>query len=159
MGVLPGSLYHHFRSKEEMLHDIVKPFLRHSIDVYREIARRGDSPTVTMRHLVHAGLVVSLREPATHSILLHQWDIVARSRKFSYVVRGWIETRQLWLDVIRAGVRAGEFREGLDVRLTADLVLEQISSTVLWSRFRPGTPIAEVARRHVDLLMGGLLRH
>lgn len=158
-GILPGSLYHHFTSKEELLHEIMKPFLRRTLDHYREIIRRRDRPGVMLRDLVEAALSTSLTEPATHSILLHQWGSFARNPRFAYVVKSWREVRRLWSDVIEAGVKAGEFRMELDVDLTTDLVLEQISSTVFWSQFKPETSdtIAAIIRAHIELLMHGML--
>lgn len=158
-GVLPGSLYHHFTSKEEILHEIMRPFLRHTLDLYRDIVRRGEPPAITLRNLVDAALTISLDEPATHSILMHQWAFLVRSPRFSYVIRSWRDTHRLWAGVIRAGVEAREFREGVDIHLTTHLVLEQISSTVFWSPFKSKTvSVADIRRAHVELLMSGLLR-
>lgn len=156
-GVLPGSLYHHFKSKEQMLHEVMRPFMLRTIDLYREIVRRGDRPAVTLRNLVRAGLMISLEEPATHSILLHQWEFIGGNREFDYVVRIWEETHKLWSGVVRAGVEAREFRDGLDAGLTTHLILEQISSTVFWSQIRRGSTTDEVVSVHVDLLMNGVL--
>lgn len=157
--VLPGSLYHHFTSKEEILHEIMRPFLQHTLDLYREIVDRRERPSATLWNLVDAALTTSLEEPATHTILLYQWASVARNPRFAYVVRNWRETHRLWAGVIRAGVEARELRGGLDIPLVTHLVLEQISSTVFWSpaKTRESIAIADVKRVHIELLMHGLL--
>ncbi len=158
VGILPGSLYHHFASKEQLLHEIMQPFIRRSVDLYREIVHRKETPAATLRALIDAGLGLSIAEPATHSLLMHQWEFLARNPDFRYVVRQWRETHDLWSGVIADGVKSGVFRADLNIRLTTELVLEQISSTVFWSRFKKEEIMPEVVRAQIDLVMHGVLR-
>jgi AcrR family transcriptional regulator len=158
VGMLPGSLYHHFESKEQMLHGITRPFMRRSVTLYREVSRReAASPATALRCLIDAGLKLSLAEPATHALLMHQWEFFARNPDFKYVVRKWHVTHELWSGVIEAGMKSGDFRAGLNGRLITELILEQISSTVFWSQFKEPAILPEVVRAQIDLLMNGLL--
>ena len=49
VGILPGSLYHHFASKEQLLHEIMRPFIRRAVGLYREIVHRKETPAATLR--------------------------------------------------------------------------------------------------------------
>ena len=44
-GILSGSLYHHFPSKESMLHEIMHGFLDGTIEQYRATLARGGAPS------------------------------------------------------------------------------------------------------------------
>lgn len=158
VGILPGSLYHHFTSKEEMLHEIMRPFIRRVLALDSEIISRNESPTITLGNLVATGLRVSLGEPAADAILVHDWSYIARTPNFDYLVHDWQTIFQLWAEVLRDGVESGEFSPISNILLVTNLIHEQISSTVYWSQFKPRESIEEVIETHVNLLLQGLIR-
>src|SRR5689334_24003451 len=53
-GILSGSLYHHFDSKEAMVDEILRGFLDPLFARYREIVAGGQSPRATLQALVEA---------------------------------------------------------------------------------------------------------
>lgn len=53
-GVLSGSLYHHFDSKEAIVDEILSSHLDTLLARYRESVDRGDDPVSTLRALVVA---------------------------------------------------------------------------------------------------------
>jgi AcrR family transcriptional regulator len=53
-GVLSGSLYHHFDSKETILDELLSSYLEELLDTYRTIVKADDDPATTLRELVRA---------------------------------------------------------------------------------------------------------
>src|SRR3954451_9189087 len=53
-GILSGSLYHHFDSKESMVDEILRQFLDGLFDRYREIVTRELRPRATLEAVVVA---------------------------------------------------------------------------------------------------------
>ena len=53
-GILSGSLYHHFDSKESMIEALLRDFLERIQTRYRIIIARNRDPIDTLRALVHA---------------------------------------------------------------------------------------------------------
>src|ERR671930_412692 len=53
-GILSGSLYHHFDSKESMVDEILRRFLDTLFDRYREIVAQGMGPRATLEAVVVA---------------------------------------------------------------------------------------------------------
>ena len=51
-GMLSGSLYHHFASKEEMIAEVLAPVVKSQVDAFDRIAQDTDDP-VDIRSLHH----------------------------------------------------------------------------------------------------------
>src|SRR5437764_12724343 len=53
-GILSGSLYHHFDSKESMVDEILREFLAELFGRYQEIVAAGQGPRATLEAIVIA---------------------------------------------------------------------------------------------------------
>ena len=52
-GILSGSLYHHFDSKESMIEALLRDFLERIDAQIRDVSSAGEPPVETLRALVH----------------------------------------------------------------------------------------------------------
>ncbi|WP_198588015.1 TetR/AcrR family transcriptional regulator [Geodermatophilus chilensis] len=102
-GVLSGSLYHHFRSKDAIVGEVLAEFMADVQHRFAEVARRSRTPEETVRGLVHATLTVIEEHP--HPTAMYQNDRqYLRERGLLEPVRSASRAvRDHWLKALEAG--------------------------------------------------------
>ncbi|WP_300683497.1 TetR/AcrR family transcriptional regulator [Nocardioides sp.] len=157
-GILSGSLYHHFPSKEAMLTELLASFLGGLEERFGTVVAESAGPREALDGLV----VESFRtiHVDRHAVALYQseQDYLAGVAGFEFVGEGGQRNENTWLGVLEAGRASGEFREDLEVKMTYRFIRDAVWGTVRW--YRPGgkTTWETLAERYLDLLHGGLLR-
>lgn len=156
-GILSGSLYHHFDSKEAMLDEILRQFLGDLHDRFVEIAERDSSPRDRLDELVRHSFAVIHETP--HAVALYQNEaaLLARQPGFEYVGETSRRIEKVWQTVLDEGQAAGEFRADLDMRLSYRFIREAVWATVRWYRPRGRYRHGAVADQYLQILHGGLL--
>ena len=79
-GILSGSLYHHFDSKEAMLDEIMHGFLDHIVAQYRATVAAGGDPLDVLRALVREAFSSLGGNPAALAVMINELKAAARSR-------------------------------------------------------------------------------
>ena len=155
-GILSGSLYHHFDSKESMVEELLRTFLEDITRAYRAVVASGDDPVQVLRTLVRLAFESIGARWATVSVMVNEYNLLISYPRFSFVQEMSEETERLWVDVIERGVRSGAFRGNLDPRMTYRFLRDAIWVSVRWyqptGRDRP-TDIADV---YVGVLLDGI---
>lgn len=156
-GILSGSLYHHFDSKESMVDEILRSFLDDLFARYREIAGSGLSAAETLRGLVVASFESIDAQRNAVAIYQDEAKRLAGQERFAYIDELNIEFRQLWHAVLRRGVDDGEFRADLDVELAYRFLRDTVWVAVRW--YRPGGALAadDIARQYLSIVLDGIL--
>ncbi len=113
-GVLSGSLYHHFDSKETILDELLSSYLEELLDTYRAIVRAGDEPAATLRALVRASFRSLSEHRAAITVLQNERNYLRTLPRFGYLTKSEEEVRRIWITVLRDGVESGGFRADLD---------------------------------------------
>lgn len=156
-GILSGSLYHHFDSKESMVDELLRGFLDELFARYREIAASGLSAAETLRRFVIASFEsIDARHTAV-AIYQNEARQLAGQERFAYIDDRNLEFRQLWESVLRRGVDDGEFRLDLDVDLVYRFLRDTVWVAVRW--YRPGgsKSVEEIADQYLSVVLDGIL--
>jgi len=155
-GILSGSLYHHFDSKESMVEELLRTFLEDITHAYRVEAASGDDPVQVLRTLVRLAFESIGARWATVSVMVNEYNLLISYPRFSFVQDLSEETERLWVGVIERGVRSGAFRGNLDPRMTYRFLRDAIWVSVRWyqptGRDRP----ADIADLYVGVLLDGI---
>lgn len=153
-GVLSGSLYHHFDSKETMLDELISQYLEDLSAEYRRIVAEGLDPMTTFERLLRAATASLASHRAAVIVLHNERDELARRARFGYLKHKDAEIRQLWLGVIAEGVTSGAFRPDVDPHLLYQVVCDVISVAVRW--FHPGVGLSadQLAEQYLGILQG-----
>ena len=155
-GILSGSLYHHFDSKESMVEELLRTFLDDITHAYRVVAASGDDPVQVLRTLVRLAFESIGARRATVSVMVNEYNLLISYPRFAFVQQFSEETEHLWIGVIERGVQSGAFRRNLDPRMTYRFLRDAIWVSVRWyqptGRDRP-TDIADV---YVGVLLDGI---
>ncbi|MBA5847245.1 TetR/AcrR family transcriptional regulator [Gordonia amicalis] len=156
-GILSGSLYHHFDSKESMVDEILRRFLDDLFARYRQIASAGLSATETLRGLVVASFESIDAERNAVAIYQDEAKRLSGQERFGYISELNVEFRQLWHAVLQRGVDDGEFRPDLDVELVYRFMRDTVWVAVRW--YRPGGPmtVESIADQYLSIVLDGIL--
>ena len=76
--------------------------------------------------------------------------------RFAYVQQAEAETELLWTKVIRRGIRSGEFRRGLDVKLVYRFIRDVVWVAARWYRPEGRLAIQQVAAQYLSIVMDGI---
>ncbi|MFE1596448.1 TetR/AcrR family transcriptional regulator [Nocardia sp. NPDC058705] len=155
-GILSGSLYHHFDSKESMVDEILRGFLDDLFGRYREIATAGLSSRDTLEALVIASYESFDRHHAAVAIYQAEAKNLRDVERFAYIRDFNIEFRELWHRVLTTGVADGSFRPELDVELAFRFLRDTVWVAVRW--YTPGGPITvkNLAQQYLTIVLDGL---
>ena len=156
-GILSGSLYHHFQTKEEMLHELVRRFVT-MVPHYQAIVDRGEGPKETIKEMMALGLRTAVSNPEVVAITVHERKFLARHPAFAYVQTAWRQINAVWYGVIQRGVDEGVFRDDLDPRLMLRAINDLAAAAV--GSYQPGGrySVEEIIDARVALVFGGIER-
>ncbi len=132
VNILSGSLYHHFATKDEMLHEIVRdPVLQ-----MRDNAIRISKAPVDAEHRLVALLLLDLgeltRNQEIHAILSNERRFFRRREEFSYVVQAKKEAYLAWRAVLEDGIQSKLFKPDIDIYLTISTALRMLNAAADW---------------------------
>lgn len=157
-GILSGSLYHHFASKEEMLTEILQEFMGGLLQRFQAIVENGNDPRDILDGLIRSSFETIHETP--HAVALYQQEsaFLATIPEFEFVSRASRDVEKVWLGVLDAGRMSGAFRKDLDLSVVYRFIRDTVWASVQW--YRPGGRLDQqaLADQYLELLHGGLLK-
>ncbi len=156
MGILSGSLYHHFESKEAMVDEIVTSYLEDLRTRYKTVLAGENDPRTRLHDLVVASLEVAEAHPHATEIYQNDVNYLTQLERFSYLRNAGKEVQNTWLEVINAGVAQGVFRSDLDAKIVYRLMRDAVWLSVRWFKPTRDYPIARLAEDCTALFFDGL---
>jgi AcrR family transcriptional regulator len=155
-GILSGSLYHHFSSKEEMVDEVLRGFLDWLFESYQLIINTEANPLERLKGLFMASFDAIENRHAEVVIYQDEAKRLSAQPRFSYVDERNKEQRQMWLDVLNQGIEEGYFRPDIDVDLVYRFIRDTTWVSVRW--YQPGGPLTavEVGRQYLSIVLGGI---
>jgi AcrR family transcriptional regulator len=153
VGLGRGALYHHIRSKELLLYQIIITLLE---DMQRRATDIADAPSgwEAKIHLLAGDLLKDLCERrAGWTVSLSETRALSAEHAREVVsARDGYEA--IWQQVFASAAEVGELRDVSPILLRG--VLGMLNSTHLWMVENGQTPPGDIARQYVDLLLSGL---
>ncbi|TQJ01145.1 TetR/AcrR family transcriptional regulator [Amycolatopsis cihanbeyliensis] len=155
-GILSGSLYHHFDSKESMADEILRGFLDELFGTYAEIVAAELGPRKTLEAVVVASFESIHAHPAEVAIYQNEAKHLAQLERFAYLDERNREFRDLWNAILAEGVRTGAFRADLDIELVYRFIRDTVWVAVRW--YNPDGPLSahDVAEQYLGILLDGI---
>jgi TetR/AcrR family transcriptional regulator, cholesterol catabolism regulator len=132
VNILSGSLYHHFATKEEMLHEIVRDAVQQLRDNALRIANLPVDAEQRLVALILLDLGELTRNQTVHAILSSERRLFLQNREFAYVLAAKRETYQAWREVLQDGIQGRLFRSDLDVFLVILTVIRMLNTAADW---------------------------
>jgi len=153
-GVLSGSLYHHFDSKETILDELLSSYLDTLLETYRRIA--GAEPATALRGLVTEAFRSLGEHRAAITVLQNERNYLRGLPRFEYLTKAEAEVRRIWITVLRDGIAAGRFRADLDPTVTYRFLRDSVWVAVRW--FRQDGPLTpeQLADHYLKMIFDGI---
>ena len=138
VGVLSGSLYHHFPSKDAIVDEVLIRYLDAIRARYAVVLASGKATAECLRDLVIASLEIAEEQPHATAIYQNEVHYLREMPGFRDIQAAAAGIQQTWLQVIEAGVADGTFRDDIPARTFYRLIRDAVWLSVRWHR--PGGP-------------------
>ncbi|MFI1970926.1 TetR family transcriptional regulator [Streptomyces cinnamoneus] len=155
-GILAGSLYYHFDSKESMLDEILSTFLDELWAGYDAVLAARLAPRQTLEALVTESFREIDRHRAAVAIYQRESRHLVGQPRFGYLAESQRKFERVWLGTLERGAAEGAFRADLDVRLAYRFVRDTVWVAASW--YRPGGAHSpeEIARQYLSMVLDGI---
>jgi len=155
VGILKGSLYHHFASKEELLYLVVKDPIAQMYRTISEIAVADVTAAEKLRRAISAHLEAFDRHYPHLFVYLRERESV--KRRFREMI-GFSpkEYERCWQQILREGIENGEFRPDLDIQVTSYGMLGMLNWSYKWYDPQGRLSVREVAEEFTTLALAGV---
>jgi TetR/AcrR family transcriptional regulator, cholesterol catabolism regulator len=155
-GILSGSLYHHFKSKEQMVEEVLRDFLDWLFGRYQEIVETETDPLKRVEGLFMASFEAIEHRHAQVVIYQDEAKRLSSLPQFGFVDERNRQQRTMWVDILKQGVAEGRFRPDLDVDLVYRFIRDTTWVSVRW--YQPGGPLTaeQVGRQYLAIVLGGI---
>ena len=135
-GILAGSLYHHFASKEELLFEIMQKFNDDILRDMHAVIDNEDDALVRIVNLIQLALRYITERRDEARIMTNDAHYIAASPALAPIADGFRQAEALWIQELRKGVASGALRPDLDPKIAYGTLLGAIFSSLRW--YRPG---------------------
>ena len=153
VNILSGSLYHHFATKDEMLHDIVRAPVEEQADRARRIAAMPLPPEQRLATLIRTDLEAMTRQHEPAAILYAERKFFRRNPDFDYVVKAKKTAYLAWQTILEDGVRTGQFVAGTDIYLTISTTIRMLNTGADWFVHEDGSVLDVMGNYTLERLM------
>ncbi len=155
-GMLAGSLYYHFDSKESILEEILSTFLDELWAGYDTVLAAGLAPRETLEALVTESFREIDRHRAAVAIYQKESRHLSAQPRFRYLADSQRKFEKAWLGTLERGVATRAFRADLDVRLTYRFVRDTVWVAASWYRPDGQHSPEEIARQYLSMVLDGI---
>ena len=155
-GILSGSLYHHFSSKEEMVDEVLRTFLDWLFERYQRIIDTESNPLARLKGLFMASFDAIERHHAEVVIYQDEAKRLSGQPRFAYIDELNVRQRKMWVDVLTEGIEQGYFQPDIDVDLVYRFIRDTTWVSVRW--YQPGGPLTaeQVGRQYLAIVLDGV---
>ena len=154
-GILSGSLYHHFDSKESIGDEILSGFINQVLADYRAAVVEAADPRAALEQIVRTTSRTLAQHRAALTMLQNDWNYFASQPRFAYMPKALREIERIWIGQLDAGKQAGLFRADLDAKLTYRLLQDVLWIPAQWRRTR-GYSTDQVIAGFLRILFEGI---
>jgi len=155
VGILKGSLYHHVKSKEDLLYLIVKEPIARLYERMAEIAASDLAAGEKLRRAILAQLEAFDRHYPHLFVYLHEREEMKRGFREQFKLSPK-QYERCWQQILREGMESGEFRSDLDVQVVSYGLLGMLNWLYKWYDPRGRLGAREVADQFSTLALAGL---
>ncbi len=154
-GILSGSLYHHFDSKESIGDEILSGFINEVLANYRSAVGSAPDPRAALEQIVGSTSQTLSQHRAALAMLQNDWSYFAAQPRFAYLPKALREIERIWIGQLELGKQAGLFRPDLDAKLTYRLLQDVLWVPAQWRRTR-GYSTNQVVDGFLQILFEGI---
>jgi AcrR family transcriptional regulator len=152
-GILSGSLYYHFESKEQIVLELMMPSVAEQYESALAIRAEASSPTEALAGLVRSTMLMISKHPHQAVILRNEARTFRDVEALAPVEDVRDKTLALYFDVINKGIKAGEFRSDIDLEVVVRANFDAMLGASRWFLGPKKRKAEKVADVLVDLVL------
>jgi TetR/AcrR family transcriptional regulator, cholesterol catabolism regulator len=155
-GILSGSLYHHFDSKESMIDEVLSTFQEELFGRYDEILASDEDARTKLEQAVRVSFEAIDQHPHEVAIFQNEADYLGGFERFAYLAERNEQSRNVWMTLLTEGVETGVLRPDLNIELTYRFIRDTVWVAVRW--YRPGKSLShdDIADQYLHILLDGI---
>jgi AcrR family transcriptional regulator len=157
-GLLSGSLYHHFSSKEDIAAEVLRDFMSGLHARFEQIAEAAPDAQTALEGLVREAFRAIHESPYAVALYQNETALFKSTAEFAFVMDASLTIERVWRGVLVAGRSSGQFRADLDPNLAYQFIRDTVWSSVRWYNPRGRYPHKRIADQFLLMLYGGLLK-
>jgi len=151
-----GGFYHHFSSKNEVLFEIHDVFITYALKKSREADKLNKTPTKRLIKILDEFVHVFDLYQAHLSVFYQEsFNLDDEYEKIIKVKRNAFKS--IITRVLYDGIKAGEFRQDLNIDLTTMAILGMVNWMYKWYDPNGKNTIAEISNFYIDFIMKSVL--
>ena len=155
VGLSKAGLYHHVRSKEELLVQLYEDALAQQLDAERTIVAAGLPPAQTLRRLLQERIVHACQNRQLQKI--QSEEEAELPAELMGTVRGRRRDRtRLLVQVVTDGIDKGDFRPAVSPRIAVMAMLGAVNFVYKWYDPAGERTPEQLAEEIADYLLAGL---
>lgn len=155
VGMLSGSLYHHFPSKDAIVEGVVRDYLDDLLAGYRETLSSGLAPRAAVERLIRVSIEAAVAHPYAPEVYQNEMGYLRAQPRLAEVASAGQEVQRTWHDVLNAGVASGDFRDDVPVRVVYRFLRDAIFLSSRWHRREEGYTAEKLAADFGSLFLDG----
>jgi AcrR family transcriptional regulator len=156
VGILPGSLYTHIRSKEALLLEIVEEGNDKYLATLTPIAKSAEPADVRLREAIKAYVRVATENIGLTLVATHQWKYLDESNR-AKIVRKRSQFEKVFTQIVTDGVDSGLFPAPRNTRVVIFAIIGMLNWVPEWfSSSGPSSP-DEIGDALADVALSGLM--
>jgi AcrR family transcriptional regulator len=158
VGILSGSLYHHFASKDEIVDAIVSSFMDDLVSRYDAVMTADTDPEARLVGLVRASIATSADHPHATEIYQNDARYLQAADGPTIVRQSARAVRSAWIQVLEEGAQTGVFRDDVPVKVIYPLLRDGLWLTARWFVPTKTYGYDRLAEDYVKVFVGGIAR-
>ena len=156
VGVLSGSLYHYFPSKDAIAEHIVTSYLDDLTSEYQSLLETPAGPREQLTGLIEASFRVSQAHPHASEIFQNNTAYLRRLSAYADIRAASRTTKDVWISVIEGGIAAGDFRSDLPTEVVYGLIRDAVWLSLRWFTSTDHFGIEQLASAVVTVFLDGI---
>lgn len=131
-GILSGSLYHHFTSKEEMVREIITPGSTGATQSHADLIASAGNAADALRACILDAVRWAASKPDVARIFRNDAQYIRETPGLADSEGRRQANRLLWVAVVEAGIADGTFRADVDADVVVRAMWDAVLSSIRW---------------------------
>jgi AcrR family transcriptional regulator len=155
-GILGGSLYYHFDSKEAMVDEILATFLNEMWSAYDAVIAAEMGARETLEALIVASFECIEKHRPAVVIYQNESRHLAAGERFAYLLESQRRFEEMWRALLARGVAEGVFRADLDTVLVYRFIRDTVWTAASWFKAGGRLSADEIAKQYLAMVLEGI---
>ncbi len=153
VGIQSGSIFHHFKTKEEILRCVMEEVIQFNTDRMNAALAQAVTPRDRLRALIYCELVsINGATGEAMAVLIFEWrSLKPESQRFILTLRERYE--QLWLGVLEEVKQAGLSADNVETFIQRRFLTGALSWSNYWYKAEGSLTLDQLAEQALTLIV------